>query len=54
MLRNKLTVAIMGVAAISLVAGGGAGYWFAHKKKNLNRGWKAKNRIKKFFIGTIQ
>ncbi|WP_049083309.1 efflux RND transporter periplasmic adaptor subunit [Acinetobacter nosocomialis] len=33
MLRNKLTVAIMGVAAISLVAGGGAGYWFAHKKE---------------------
>lgn len=34
MLRNKLAVTVIGVATISLVAGGGAGYWIAHQKDN--------------------
>lgn len=34
MLRNKLAVTVIGVATISLVVGGGAGYWFAHQKDN--------------------
>lgn len=32
MLRNKLAMTVMGVATISLVVGGGAGYWFAHQE----------------------
>jgi Cu(I)/Ag(I) efflux system membrane fusion protein len=32
MLRNKLAMTVMGVATISLVVGGGAGYWFAHQR----------------------
>lgn len=34
MLKNKLAVTVIGVATISLVAGGGAGYWIAHQKDN--------------------
>lgn len=33
MLRNKLAMTVMGVATISLVVGGGAGYWFAHQEE---------------------
>lgn len=33
MLRNKLAVTVIGVATISLVVGGGAGYWFAHQEE---------------------
>lgn len=33
MLKNKLAVTVMGVATISLVVGGGAGYWFAHQEE---------------------
>ncbi|MFC1390121.1 efflux RND transporter periplasmic adaptor subunit [Acinetobacter pittii] len=38
MLRNKLAVTVMGVAVISLAAGGGAGYWIAHQKYNPQSG----------------
>ncbi|MBW4018732.1 efflux RND transporter periplasmic adaptor subunit [Moraxella osloensis] len=34
MLKNKLAVTVMGIAAISLVAGGGAGYWFAQQNES--------------------
>jgi membrane fusion protein, copper/silver efflux system len=34
MLKNKLAVTVMGIAAISLAVGGGAGYWIAHQKDN--------------------
>lgn len=38
MLRNKLALTVMGVAVISLAAGGGAGYWIAHQKYNSQSG----------------
>jgi len=38
MLRNKLAVTVMGVAVISLAAGGGAGYWIAYQKYNPQSG----------------
>lgn len=38
MLRNKLALTVMGVAVISLAAGGGAGYWIAHQKYNPQSG----------------
>lgn len=34
MLKNKLAVTVMGIAAISLAVGGGTGYWIAHQKDN--------------------
>ena len=34
MLKNKLAVTVIGVATISLVAGGGAGYWFAQQNES--------------------
>ena len=34
MLRNKLAVTVIGVATISLVAGGGAGYWIAQQNES--------------------
>lgn len=33
MLKNKLAVTVMGIAAISLAVGGGTGYWFAHQEE---------------------
>jgi len=36
MLRNKLAMTVMGVATISLVVGGGAGYWFAHQENTIH------------------
>ena len=35
MIKNKLAVTVMGITAISLVVGGGAGYWFAQQNESL-------------------
>lgn len=34
MLKNKLAVTVMGIAAISLAVGGGTGYWFAQQNES--------------------